>query len=70
MEIVFNKAAVRMLPAELNKATGLAAARENCGTEGSNPLPSSGESANFRFLASIIRLSAQKRRRRHRVFAA
>jgi hypothetical protein len=51
MEIVFNKAAVRMLPAELNKATGLAAARENCGTEGSNPLPSSAESANFRFLS-------------------
>jgi hypothetical protein len=36
-----------MLPAKLNKATGLVAARENCGTKGSNPLPSSRESGEL-----------------------
>jgi hypothetical protein len=36
----------------------LSAVRAHRGTEVSNPFPSSGESANFRFLARIIRLSA------------
>src|SRR5262249_40427337 len=41
---VLSRALIRL------RKAGLAQHDENCGTKSSNPLPSSGESANFRFL--------------------